>query len=348
MKRLLDEVLDHSELVEMDSAARRLALRSIVMRLVGPEEMPDAIASIADAIDGFGPLSPVMKDPDVTDVLVNGHNEVWIERNGALELSEIVFGDETELLSLVERIVGEAGARVDFAHPIADARLADGSRLHVVLPPVAASAPLVSIRRWPRMPFSLADLAGLGMLDANDARRLREAVSARSTIAISGSTGSGKTTLLNALLGCIDPGERVVTIEGTAELRPPCAHAVSLLARRPNVEGMGEVTLADLVTASLRMRPDRIIVGEVRGAEMLAALAALSTGHEGSMLTLHARSARDAIERMVTLALSHGTTETEVSIRRRIEGAFDLIVHLHRRDGRRTVAAIEEVRTLAR
>jgi pilus assembly protein CpaF len=347
MNPLMEEVLNHSELADLDPAARRLALRSIVAQSVAREEMPALLSVIADTIDGFGPLTKIMQDPDVTDVFVNGHTQVWIERRGALELTDVVFRDETELLTLIERIVGEAGGRVDLAHPIGDARLADGSRVHVVLPPVASGAPLVSIRRWPRMPFSLDDLVDFAMLAAGQADTLRRAVSDRATIAISGSTGSGKTTLLNALLGCIGPNERVVTIEETAELRPPCPHAVSLLARRSNVEGKGEITLPDLVRASLRMRPDRIIVGEVRGREMVAALAALSTGHEGSMLTIHARSPRDAIERMVTLALSGEIGSSEVYLRRRIESAFDLIVHLDRSDGRRTVVAIEEVRARA-
>jgi pilus assembly protein CpaF len=345
---IFNEVLDRTEIADLDAAARRLALRSIVTRSVCSDEVPSTLGALADAIDGFGPLSKLMRDVDVTDVLVNGHNEVWIERRGGLELTDVTFGDDVELRRWIERIVGDAGAHVDVSSPIADARLADGSRVHVVVPPVASGGPYVSIRRWPSMPLSLDDLVAAETLTTPEAEHLRTAVSERSSIAISGSTGSGKTTLLNALLGCVGPDERIVTIEETAELRPSCRHTLSLVVRAANVEGKGEIGLGDLVRTSLRMRPDRIIVGEVRGKEMLAALTALSTGHEGSMLTLHARSAHDAIERMVTLALSGETEATESSLRRRITSAFDFIVHLDRRDGRRKVAAIEEVRALAR
>jgi pilus assembly protein CpaF len=344
---LAEQVLARTELAELDPAARRLALRNIVARSVDPAELGPTVASLAEAIDGFGPLSDVMNDPRVTDVLVNGHAEVWVERRSVLELTGIRFENEAELRKLIERIVGEAGSHVDVSHPIADARLSDGSRLHVVLPPVAPGGPLLSIRRWPPMPYSLEDLVAVEMLSGDDAGRLRAAVSNRATLAISGSTGSGKTTLLNALLGCIDPGERIVTIEETAEFRPRCAHCVSLLAREANIEGNGKVTLFDLVRTSLRMRPDRIIVGEVRGGEMLAALTALSTGHPGSMLTVHARSAEDAIDRMVMLARSGDPAGNERWLRRRIEGAFDYIIHVDKSDGRRAVTAIEEIRTLA-
>jgi pilus assembly protein CpaF len=340
MKQLLEQVFDRTELADLDPAERRLALRSLVSAAVDPHEVPTVLSKLADAIDGFGPLSDFMRDESVTDVLVNGHSQVWVERNGALEKAQVEFAGKTELMSFVQRIAGLTHVRVDASHPVSDARLDDGSRIHIVLPPIAPEGPLVSIRRWPRMPYSLDDLIALEMLSPEIGRALRDAVGERKSIAISGATGTGKTTLLNALIGCIGPTERVITIEETAELRPRCSHAVSLLARRANVEGRGEITLADLVRASLRMRPDRIIVGEVRGPEVLAALAALSTGHAGSMLTVHARSAPHAIDRLVALALSAHTKEVESSIRARVRDSFDLIVHLDRRRGRRGVAEI--------
>lgn len=343
---LTDQVLARTELAELDPAARRLALRAIVSESVEPADIGPTVSSLANAIDGLGPLSEAMTDPRVTDVLVNGHAEVWVDRDATLELTKIRFDNEADLRRLIERIVGEAGGHVDVSHPIADARLSDGSRVHVVLPPVSPGGPLVSIRRWPSMPYSLEDLVAGEMLAGVDAERLRTAVLNRATLAISGSTGSGKTTLLNALLGCIGPEERIVTIEETAELRPRCPHCVSLLAREANIEGRGEVTLFDLVRTSLRMRPDRLIVGEVRGAEMCAALAALSTGHPGSMLTVHARSAGDAIERMVMLARSGDPGGNEHWLRRRIQSAFDYIVHIDKSGGRRAVSAIEDVRAL--
>lgn len=348
MKRLFDEVVSRTELADLDVAARRLALRTIVSQADAVDDVPAALSEIADSIDGYGPLSEAMRDPAVTDILVNGHADVWVERAGRMQPSAEQWRGKAELQLWIERIVGGAGAMVDVSHPIADARLPDGSRIHVVLPPVAPAGPLVSIRRWPRMPLRLHDLVANEMLTEEQAGRLRSAVADRASIAVSGPTGSGKTTVLNALLGCVAADERVVTIEETAELRPPCAHAVSLVARRPNVEGKGEVSLFDLVRTSLRMRPDRIVVGEVRGREMLAALTAMSTGHDGSMLTVHAKSARDAVERMLTLALSGETGAAETTLRRRIESAFDLIIHLDRVGDKRMVAAIEEVRPAPR
>jgi pilus assembly protein CpaF len=347
MNELLEKIYDHTELADLDPAERRLALRSIVSSSVGERELPLVLSEIADAIDGFGPLTQFMRSEDVTDVLVNGSDEIWVERSGALERVEGRFDGDDELMSFIERVAGAAGARVDASHPIADARLADGSRVHIVLPPIAPLGPLVSIRRWPRMPYSIDDLVLQNMLTPADRQTLHAAVKDRRTIAVSGATGTGKTTLLNALLGCIGSEERIVTIEETPELRPPCLHSVSMLSRQPNIEGKGAVTLADLVRAALRMRPDRIVIGEVRGAEVLAALSALSTGHAGSMLTVHARSASHAIDRLVSLALSASTAETESSLRFRVRESFDLLVHVDRSRGCRGVAEIVSVNDLA-
>lgn len=340
---LLARVLEHDELAELDAAERRLALRRLVAESVDGRHVSAAVAELADVIDGFGPLAVPMRDEAVTDVLVNGPHEVWVERDGQLARTDISWLDADELHAFVERILGDVGVRIDASVPVADARLSDGSRVNVVLPPIAPAGPLVSIRRWPQLRYSLDDLCEKKMLDARRADALRDAVRFRQTIVISGATGTGKTTLMNALLACIDSTERIVVIEETPELRPPCPHAVSLLARPPNIEGKGGVDLDSLVRTSLRMRPDRIVVGEVRGPEALTALSAMSTGHEGSMLTVHAQSALDALDRMVTLALEASSGATENSLSRRVRSAVDLVVHLQRQETRRVVADIHSV-----
>ena len=244
------------------------------------------------------------------------------------------------LQNFAQRILAQAGARADASKPIADGRLPDGSRLHVVLPPVAPAGPLISIRRFPRRPMSLPDLVAAGMLSRDAAQFLINSVRARMTIAISGPTGCGKTTLLNALLSEVDDHERVVLIEETAELRPASSHWVSLLTRPANVEGAGRINSSALVRASLRMRPDRIVVGEVRGAEALDALQAMSVGHPGSMLTVHAGSAGEVESRLVSLALMGGSGASETSLAKRVASTFRLIVHLDKRKGRREVVDI--------
>jgi pilus assembly protein CpaF len=336
--RLHDLVLDRDELAVLDPAQRRLELRSLVAQSAGSAALPALVGELADLIDGLGPLTDTMRDDLVTDVLVNGPHEIWVERAGSLEPVASSFADACDLRAFIDRVFGAAGVRVDESRPIADARLPDGSRINVVLPPIAPDGPLVSIRRFPPMRFTLADLVDAAMLSPGDAEVLARAVSDRRTMAISGGTGSGKTTLLNALLGLVEADERIVLIEETPELQPPCRHYVSLVARPANIEGRGAVELADLVRASLRMRPSRIIVGEIRGAEALAALSAMATGHEGSMVTVHARSAPDALQRVLTLALQGNSGATETSLRRRIDQTFDLVIHLERQNGVRTVA----------
>jgi pilus assembly protein CpaF len=337
---LLQVVFAHDELAELDIGARRLALRS----LIAEKEMPCTVAELADCIDGWGPLSAVMRDPRVTDVLVNGPHEVWVERGGRLTFEGALFEDAEELSSLAGRILGDAGARADASHPIADARLTDGGRLHVVLPPIAPAGPLISIRRFPPRAMTLAELQLQGMLTDEDSVTLTAAVQQRLTVAISGGTGTGKTTLLNALLGCVGDEERVVLVEETPELQPLCTHSVSLVARSANTEGRGEIDLETLVRAALRMRPDRIVVGEVRGAEALAALTAMSTGHAGSLVNIHARSGQDAMARMVSLALAARTGASEASLSEAVRAAVDLSVHLERVGGVRRVSAIQFLR----
>jgi pilus assembly protein CpaF len=335
---LLDLVMRHDWIADLDPAERRLALRSLIAR-DAPADLAD-LPRVADAVDGLGPLGDVMRDGRVTDILVNGPGEVWVERAGRLERTAVMFDDHDDLRAFIDRLFGQAGTRVDTTCPVADARLADGSRIHVALPPIARRGPIVSIRRFPATRFSLDDLVAAEMMTDEQSAQLVHAVERRRTIAITGGTGSGKTTLLNALLAHISVNERVVVIEETPELVPSCSHFVSLMSRPANLEGAGAVDITTLVRAALRMRPDRIIVGEVRGPEALAALAAMSTGHEGSMITLHARGAADAIERMVTLCLQAESGAIEDSLRRQIAHAFDVIVHLERRSGVRRLADV--------
>lgn len=338
---VVDFVMERVELAALDPAQRRLALRELLSDEFGPEAASFA-GHIADLIDGYGPLTDAMRDSDVTDVLVNGPDDIWVERRGRLERTDATFADSEALRAFVERLIASSGGRVDMSRPIADARLPDGSRIHAVLPPLAPQGPLVSIRKFPSAAFSLEDLVRFEMFSEAQLHELRDAVRDRRTVAISGGTGTGKTTLLNALLGEVPHSDRVVLIEETPELRPRCAHFVSLVARSCNVEGKGDVELRELLRAALRMRPDRIVVGEVRGPEALVALDAMSTGHEGSFVTVHARSSSEVVERMVALAMQ-GPSATESSLRTRFTRAFDLSVHLARRDGRRVVASIEQI-----
>ncbi|CAN5762881.1 CpaF family protein [soil metagenome] len=340
MSRLLELVYDRTDLADLDPAERRLELRRLLAAAVEPDELPQTVAAIADSIDGYGPLTELMRDATVTDVLVNGPSEVWVERAGRLERTQGSFASREELEAFTDRLLARAGARADAAKPVADALLPDGSRLSVVLPPVGRAGPLLSFRCFPRTPLTLTDLTSLGMLSPGHAGQLADCVKRRVAIVLSGGTGTGKTTLANALLGHVPPDERVVIIEETPELRPACAHWVSLAARSENIEGAGRVELADLVRTALRMRPDRIVVGEVRGPEALVALSALATGHEGSILTVHARSAGDALERLVTLALGASTGVSEGVLRDEARRAFGLVVHLGRDGGRRMVDEI--------
>lgn len=340
--RHLDLVLARPELADLDAVERRRAIRALVAE-AGVDEPATVAGELADFVDGYGPLTQLMDDDEVTDILVNGPFEVWVERRGALELSGLRFAGAEELQELADLLVARGGGRVDPSRPLGDARLPDGSRIHVVLPPVAPHGPLVSIRRFRRTPFTLAGLAANGMFDEGDERRLAHLVRERANIVAAGATGTGKTTLLSALLREVPLNERVVSIEETPELRVSGAHVASLLARPPNPEGHGAIELDELLRAALRMRPDRIVVGEVRGAEALTALSALATGHSGSMITVHARSAEDVIGRLVSLALGSPGAPSEGTLLRDVRAAFDVVVWLERQGGRRKVAEIKEL-----
>ncbi|HJR44833.1 MAG TPA: ATPase, T2SS/T4P/T4SS family [Actinomycetota bacterium] len=340
-RRLLELVCDNDGLAELDPAHRRLQLRDLVAAAHPEMDVGSSVEELSNWIDGFGPLTHLMEDPDVSDILVNGVDEVWVERGGSLERQQLRFASRDELAHLIERLLGSSGGRADAAKPIGDARLADGSRIHVVLPPVAPAGPLVSIRRVPRRPWSLDDLVARELLTDRQAEVLRGAVLARRTIVIAGSTGAGKTTLANALLGCVPAVERVVIIEETPELRPSCTHWISLVAREASAEGVGALDQSALLRAALRMRPDRIVVGEVRGSEVAVALHAIATGHAGSLVTVHAGAASEVCDRLVELALMDPAMREDVA-RRQVERSIDVVVHLKRRAGHREVAEIIE------
>jgi pilus assembly protein CpaF len=293
---------------------------------------------------GLGPLEPLLADPAVDEVMVNGDGRVYVERGGRVEAAHAAFDGVSELMHAIERILAPLGRRVDEASPLCDARLPDGSRVNVVIPPLSVDGPCVTIRRFRRGGFSLDDLVENGTLPAPLAEYLAGAVESHATILVSGGTGSGKTTTLGALSGAIPAGERIVTIEDAAELRLRQPHVVRLETRPANVEGRGEVTIRQLVRNALRMRPDRIVVGEVRGAEALDMLMALNTGHDGSLSTVHANSPEEALRRIEVLALMAGTGLPHRAVREQVADAFDLVVHQVRaRGGVRRITSVAEV-----
>jgi pilus assembly protein CpaF len=312
--------------------------------MLSPETREDLIERIEREASGLGPLEVLLEDGTVEEVMVNGPELVYVERAGRIEPAGVRFEDEEELRNTIERILAPLGRRVDELSPMADARLPDGSRVNVVIPPLAVDGPAVSIRRFPDDRPTVADLVEWGTLDQEQADRLREQVSARRSILISGGTGSGKTTLLNALSGFIEDGERIVTIEDAAELCLAQPHVVRLESRPPSIEGRGEVTIRDLLRNALRMRPDRILIGEVRGAEALDLLTALNTGHDGALSTVHASSATDALARIEVLALMADVGLPLNVISAQLRRGFDLVVHISRTaDGGRRVTEIDEV-----
>ena len=337
MKGLGRLLSGHERLAELDAPARRVALREV------PGAASDAPA-IADHIDGLGPLTELMTEPDVTDVLVNGPRDVWVERAGRLERADVAFDDAAQIEDLLHHVFARAGGRIDAARPVADVRLPDGSRLHAVLPPIAPAGPVLSIRRVAARVLRLDDLVALHTLDDEEAARMKTAVTERRTLLVSGATGVGKTTLVNALLAEVPPVERIVSIEETPELRPPHPHHVSLLTRPDSQEGVGRVEPSELLRAALRMRPDRIVVGEARGDEALVAIRAFATGHPGSMLTLHARDGRHALSRLCHLALGSPDAPSERTIEADIDEAIDVVVHVERTPRGRRVAEVIERR----
>jgi pilus assembly protein CpaF len=309
-----------------------------------PTERARLEREIADDILGYGPLEPFLRDASVTEIMCNGYDQLYIERAGKIEETEVAFLDDAHLLRIIDRIVSQVGRRIDEASPMVDARLPDGSRVNAIIPPLALRGPSLTIRKFAGNALSLSDLINLGTLTQQAADFLSQCVRGKLNILISGGTGTGKTTLLNAVSAFIPPSERVVTVEDAAELRLLQRHVVSLESRPPNIEGEGEVRIRDLVRNALRMRPDRIIVGEVRGAETLDMLQAMNTGHDGSLTTVHANSARDALHRLEMLVLMAGVELPVKAVREQIAGGFDLLVHISRLvDGSRRVTQITEI-----
>ncbi len=293
---------------------------------------------------GLGPLEPLLSDPSVDEVMVNGPGAVYVERRGQLERTAVRFTGEPELLHAIERVLAPLGRRVDEASPLCDARLPDGSRVHAVIPPLSLSGPCLTIRRFRREGFGLRDLVARGTLEPELAEFLALCVAAKAAVLVSGGTGSGKTTTLNALSGAIPGEERIVTIEDAAELKLRQRHVVRLEARPPGLDGGGEVTIRTLVRNALRMRPDRIVVGEVRGPEALDMLQALNTGHDGSLTTVHANSPEDALRRVETLALMAGVGLPHAAVREQVVSALDVVVHQARlAGGERVVESVTEV-----
>ncbi|HEX6072789.1 MAG TPA: CpaF family protein [Sphingomicrobium sp.] len=302
------------------------------------------VADVLDELLGLGPLEPLLKDPTITDILVNGHNSVFVERYGILEPSSVRFKDERHLLRIIQKIVSAVGRRIDEASPMVDARLADGSRVNAVVPPLALDGSLLSIRKFARVPISMERLVEIGSIPAPIAEVLTAIVGARRNVLISGGTGSGKTTLLNAMSAFIDPHERIVTIEDSAELQLQQRHVVRLETRPANIEDRGEITQRDLVKNALRMRPDRIIVGEVRAGEAFDMLQAMNTGHEGSMTTVHANSPRDSLSRVEQMIGMSGIDIPARSARAQIASAIHVVVQVSRlSDGRRKLTSLSEL-----
>lgn len=349
-RRLIDEI-NLSALETLPEAEMRSYVQQLVSQYVRSErlalnaqELNDFVSEILDEMTGLGALEPLLKDQTVNDILVNGHERVYVERQGVLESTAVRFKDEAHLLRIINKIVSAVGRRVDESHPMCDARLLDGSRVNVAVRPVAVDGPLMSIRKFSKKPFNLTKLVEMGALRPQMAELLAAAVKARVTLIISGGTGSGKTTMLNALSSFISEKERLLTIEDAAELQLQQPHVGRMETRPPSIEGKGEIRQRDLVKNALRMRPDRIILGECRGEEAFDMLQAMNTGHEGSMATVHANTPRDAVSRLEQMIGMAGMPMTVASIRGQIAAAIRVIVQLSRlSDGRRRVMSIAEI-----
>jgi pilus assembly protein CpaF len=308
------------------------------------EERREIVRQLTDDILGYGPIEPLLRDETVTEVMVNGFDHVFVERSGKLERTDVRFVDESHVMRIIDKIVSQVGRRVDEASPMVDARLPDGSRVNAIIPPLALNGPTMTIRKFSRDPYTINDLISFGTLTAKSAQFLAAGVKGKLNILISGGTGTGKTTTLNAMSAFIPHDERIVTIEDAAELQLQQDHVITLESRPSNIEGTGEIRIRELVRNALRMRPDRIIVGEVRGAETLDMLQAMNTGHEGSLTTIHANSPRDALARLETLVMTAGVELPHRAIREQIASAFDLLVQIQRLvDGSRRVTHVSEV-----
>ena len=348
--RLL-KVLDLSLIGSLEEREARLQIRQICDQLMAEESAPLSLTArqrvvkqIEDEVMGLGPLEPLLADPTVSDILVNGARRVYVERQGKLTLTDVHFNDDAHLMNIIDRIVSSVGRRIDEQAPMVDARLRDGSRVNAIIPPLALDGPVMSIRRFALQILSMDTLVTLRTLTPLIGEMLTSVIKARLNVLVSGGTGTGKTTLLNILSGCIPPDERIVTIEDSAELQLQQPHVVRLETRPANIEGRGEITQRDLVRNSLRMRPDRIIVGEVRGPEALDMLQAMNTGHDGSLTTVHANTARDALARVENMVSMTGISFPTRVIRTQIAAAIDVVLQVERHeDGKRRLVSIQEI-----
>jgi pilus assembly protein CpaF len=342
--RLFD-VLDSDEIRR--TIATEIRLRLELEQGLAHDDRERLAAEIGDDIFGYGPLERLLSDSTVSEVMVNGSTDIWIERDGRLTQTELRFTDDSQLRRIITKMVGQIGRRIDESSPMVDARLPDGSRVNAIIPPLSLSGPLLTIRRFAKERFGLDELTRLGTVTPEVVEFLCGCVRADLNILVSGGTGSGKTTMLNALSAAVPDSDRIVTIEDAAELQLKQRHVVRLESRPKNIEGEGEVSIRDLVRNALRMRPDRIIVGEVRGAEALDMLQAMNTGHEGSLSTIHANSARDALNRLETMVLMAGYDLPVKAIRQHVSAALDLIIQLDRLDdGSRRVTHVTEVQRM--
>ena len=349
-QRLLDEInlsaIEKLSLTEFRDQVGQLVKEMMRAERVqfNQKEQDRIVADVIDEMTGLGPLEPLLKDPTVNDILVNTYEKIFVERSGVLELTTVRFKDDRHLLRIINKIVSTVGRRVDESQPMCDARLLDGSRVNVTIPPIAVDGPLMSIRKFSAKPLTMEGLIAKQSLTIEIAEVLAAIVRARQNLMISGGTGSGKTTMLNAMSRYIGDRERILTIEDAAELQLQQMHVVRMETRPPNIEGKGEVRQRELVKNALRMRPDRIILGECRGEEAFDMLQAMNTGHEGSMATIHANTPRDAISRLEQMIGMAGLPMTIASIRGQIAGAIQLIVQLSRQsDGKRKVTSIAEI-----
>jgi len=341
----LFDVSDHDEARERAMAEIREQLQQEPQ--LSRSDRERLAREISDDVFGYGPLEQLISDPSISEIMVNGHRQVWIERDGRIAQTELQFADEAQLRRIITKMVGQVGRRIDESSPMVDARLPDGSRVNAIISPLSLSGPLLTIRRFSAERFGLEELVRIGTMSQESCDFLCSCIRAELNLLISGGTGTGKTTMLNALSAAVPDRDRIVTIEDAAELQLKQRHTLRLESRPKNIEGEGEITIRDLVRNALRMRPDRIIVGEVRGAEALDMLQAMNTGHEGSLSTVHANSPRDALSRLETMVLMAGYDLPLRAIRHNIASALDLIVQIERLDdGTRHVTAISEVQRM--
>ncbi len=349
-KRLLDlinlQALDQMSRAQIEAEVGDIVYEELTKQnhALNNAERKALVSDVLDELLGLGPIEPLLKDPTVTDILINGHAQVFVERYGVLEASPVRFKDERHLLRIIQKIVSAVGRRIDEAAPMVDARLADGSRVNAIVPPLAIDGASMSIRKFARVPISMDRLIEIGSIPASVAEVLKAIVKARRNVLISGGTGSGKTTMLNAMSAFIDGRERIVTIEDSAELQLQQDHVVRLETRPPNIEGRGEISQRELVKNALRMRPDRIIVGEVRAGEAFDMLQAMNTGHDGSMTTVHANTPRDALSRIEQMIGMSGIDIPARAARSQISSAINVVIQVGRlSDGRRKLLSLSEL-----